>query len=188
MFKKNFLLFLSLFLSLSIRVHLYSSPSLTASTMTDLTDINKTSTTTTTPVIRRFRPMSSFDEPKHMRRISYLRATNGDYNCETSLSSSSVTNTSTGSINDSLSTAKLATSVLTQQIEEHPDPIYDVVGGDSGGGGGGIDSGAADSTSESLDALEDLKLETASRSSRRTSVNSDIRHRFVVYNYCLPVN
>lgn len=173
-------------LSLSHGSHLFVS-SLTASTMTDLTDINKTSTnTTTTPVIRRFRPMSSFDEPKHMRRISYLRATNGDYNCETSLSSSSVTNTSTGSINDSLSTAKLATSVLTQQIEEHPDPIYDVVGGDSGGGGG-IDSGAADSTSESLDALEDLKLETASRSSRRTSVNSDIRHRFVVCYYYLLI-
>ncbi|XP_037807563.1 rho GTPase-activating protein 21 isoform X2 [Lucilia sericata] len=136
------------------------------STMTDLTEINKSSAT---PVTRRFRPMSSFDEPKHMRRISYLRATNDDYHCETSLSSSSVTNTSTGSVNDSLST-KSAT-VLSQQIEEHPDPIYDVV---SGGGGG--DSGAADSTSESLDALEDLKLETSSRSSRRTSVNSDIRH------------
>lgn len=69
--------------------------------MTDLTEINKSATT---PVIRRIRPMSSFDEPKHMRRISYLRATNDDYHCETSLSSSSVTNTSTGSVNDSLST------------------------------------------------------------------------------------
>lgn len=178
---KKISFYLTLSLTHALCSSLFVSP-LPASTMTDLTDINKTLTNTTTPVIRRFRPMSSFDEPKHMRRISYLRATNGDYNCETSLSSSSVTNTSTGSINDSLSTAKLATSVLTQQIEEHPDPIYDVVGGDSVGGGG-IDSGAADSTSESLDALEDLKLETASRSSRRTSVNSDIRHRFVVYYY-----
>ncbi|KAM7348294.1 rho GTPase activating protein at 19D isoform 2-T3 [Cochliomyia hominivorax] len=138
-----------------------STTSTRASTMTDLTEINKTSTT---PVVRRIRPMSSFDEPKHMRRISYLRATNVDYNCDTSLSSSSVANTSTGSVNDSLSTK--STTVLSQQIEEHPDPIYDVVGG----------GGGADSTSESLDALEDLKLETSSRSSRRTSVNSDIRH------------
>ncbi|XP_065363111.1 rho GTPase-activating protein 21 isoform X2 [Calliphora vicina] len=145
-----------------------SATSTRASTMTDLTEINKSSTT---PVIRRIRPMSSFDEPKHMRRISYLRATNDDYHCETSLSSSSVANTSTGSVNESLST-KSAT-VLSQHIEEHPDPIYDVV---SGGG----DSGAADSTSESLDALEDLKLENSSRSSRRTSVNSDIRHSVLI--------
>lgn len=131
--------------------------------MTDLTEINKV----TAPVMRRFRPMSSFDEPKHMRRISYLRATNDDYHCETSLSSSSVTNTSTGSVNDSLSAKP--TTLLAQQIEEHPDPIYDVVGG--------VESGGADSTSESLDALEDLKLETSTRSSRRTSINSDIRHR-----------
>ena len=127
-----------------------------------LTDINKT----TTPVVRRFRPMSSLDETKSVRRISYLRATNDDYHCETS--PSSVTNTSTGSAADSLSTKS---TFLSQQIEEHPDPIYDVVGGDSGN---------TDSTSESFNVLEDLKPETSSRSSRRTSVNSDIRRRFVI--------
>lgn len=131
-------------------------------TVSALTDINKT----TTPVVRRFRPMSSLDETKSVRRISYLRATNDEYHCETS-PSSSVTNTSTGSVADSLSTKS---TVLSQHIDEHPDPIYDVVGGDSG---------TADSTSESFNVLDDLKPDTSSRSSRRTSVNSDIRHRFV---------
>lgn len=94
-----------------------------------------------------------------MRRISYLRATNDDYHCDTS--ATSLANSSTSSIAETLSTK----SGTHQHIEEHPDPIYDVVGG-------------ADSTSDSLDALEDLKLD-ASCSSRRTSVNSDLRHRFV---------
>ncbi|XP_061392796.1 putative uncharacterized protein DDB_G0277255, partial [Musca vetustissima] len=111
-------------------------------------------------VIRRFRPMSSFDDSKPMRRISYLRATNDDYH---DTSATSLANTSTSSIAETLSTK--STKSQQQHIEEHPDPIYDTVGG----------GGGADSTSDSLDALEDLKLD-ASCSSRRTSVNSDLRH------------
>ncbi|XP_075156729.1 rho GTPase activating protein at 19D isoform X2 [Haematobia irritans] len=113
---------------------------------------------TNTNVVRRFRPISSFDDSKPMRRISYLRATNDDYHLDTS--ATSLANSSTSSIAESLSTK--STKSIQQQIEEHPDPIYDVVGG-------------ADSTSDSLDALEDLKLD-ASCSSRRTSINSDLRH------------
>ncbi|XP_061389067.1 putative uncharacterized protein DDB_G0277255 isoform X1 [Musca vetustissima] len=103
--------------------------------------------------------MSSFDDSKPMRRISYLRATNDDYH---DTSATSLANTSTSSIAETLSTK--STKSQQQHIEEHPDPIYDTVGG-----------GGADSTSDSLDALEDLKLD-ASCSSRRTSVNSDLRH------------
>uniref|UniRef100_A0A1I8ND25 Uncharacterized protein n=1 Tax=Musca domestica TaxID=7370 RepID=A0A1I8ND25_MUSDO len=111
-------------------------------------------------VIRRFRPMSSFDDSKPMRRISYLRATNDDYH---DTSATSLANSSTSSIAETLST-KSNKSQQQQHIEEHLDPIYDTVGG----------GGGADSTSDSLDALEDLKLD-ASASSRRTSVNSDFR-------------
>lgn len=110
--------------------------------------------------------MSSFDETKPMRRISYLRATNDDYHCDTS-AASLANSSASSSIAETLSTK--STTTLSQHIDEHPDPIYDVVGGGSGG---------ADSTSESLDALEDLRLD-ASCSSRRTSVNSDLRHRLV---------
>ncbi|XP_073833064.1 rho GTPase activating protein at 19D isoform X2 [Musca autumnalis] len=111
-------------------------------------------------VIRRFRPMSSFDDSKPMRRISYLRATNDDYH---DTSATSLANSSTSSIAETLSTKSTRSQQQQQHIEEHPDPIYDTVGG------------GADSTSDSLDALEDLKLD-ASCSSRRTSVNSDLRH------------
>ncbi|XP_050330293.1 uncharacterized protein LOC126759514 isoform X2 [Bactrocera neohumeralis] len=86
-------------------------------------------------VVRRFKPMSSFDDSKPMRRISYLRATNN----ETDYSASDTSTTSLTGLNSSsaigigappLIEVTSKQSSLDDDDVDDDDPTYDVVAGD----------------------------------------------------------
>nr|XP_036221697.1 uncharacterized protein LOC106619260 isoform X2 [Bactrocera oleae] len=82
-------------------------------------------------VVRRFKPMSSFDDSKPMRRISYLRATNN----ETDYSTSDTSTTSLTGLNNSvvgigappLIEVTSKQSSLDDDDVDDDDPTYDVV-------------------------------------------------------------
>ncbi|XP_034136151.1 GTPase-activating protein pac-1 isoform X5 [Drosophila guanche] len=135
-------------------------------------------------VIRRYKPLSSssFDEGKPMRRISYLRATNNEteFNPDAAAtgdaataSAGAGTGTGTGAV---ANVAPVSTPIpvaiplvepqkTKSLVEEHPDPTYDVIGGNTGGGHEFI---------ETPNGLEDVRL-SAHGSSRRASMSSDMR-------------
>lgn len=91
----------------------------------------------TAAVVRRFKPMSSFDDSKPMRRISYLRATNN----ETDYSASDTSTTSLTGLNSSVVgigapplievTSKQSSLDDDDDVDDdNDDPTYDVVAGD----------------------------------------------------------
>lgn len=90
----------------------------------------------TAAVVRRFKPMSSFDDSKPMRRISYLRATNN----ETDYSASDTSTTSLTGLNSSVVgigapplievTSKQSSLDDDDDDDNNDDPTYDVVAGD----------------------------------------------------------
>ncbi|XP_049312255.1 rho GTPase-activating protein 21 isoform X4 [Bactrocera dorsalis] len=87
-------------------------------------------------VVRRFKPMSSFDDSKPMRRISYLRATNN----ETDYSASDTSTTSLTGLNSSsavgigapplIEVTSKQSSLDDDDDVDDDDPTYDVVAGD----------------------------------------------------------
>ncbi|XP_034672245.1 uncharacterized protein LOC117903844 isoform X4 [Drosophila subobscura] len=131
-------------------------------------------------VIRRYKPLSSssFDEGKPMRRISYLRATNNEteFNPDAAATGDAATaaaaaGTGTGatvapaSIPIPVAIPLVEPQKTKSLVEEHPDPTYDVIGGNTGGGHEFI---------ETPNGLEDVRL-SAHGSSRRASMSSDMR-------------